>query len=334
MSYGKGGRPRVGKRTIIKTPAPKPKPTPTPPKARITEASKSELTEEQKEEIKKKEVTDSILSLIRYETKFRSGNVVYDLKPTVDFNKVVIELCKLDFLSVKERNEFINNFNFNKTSIRDFNNAKSKYTAEVFPLIQHALFVANYVIDGYNKKIDILNRLNIPGIGNQLSRIGVAESSDKNYESTDVVLNLDDISKNEYGKVIIPNSVSNGINTKINLKKVSPQKTDLNGNDLFQKIGEKINDNLKKFIVENLLNYNKDNKNIESTDAVKTVEERNFKEGTNTKSIDDCSYNYAIQDIKNLLKEGSSTSLTHARILVRRLIYEKKILSLISVATP
>ena len=323
MGDRKVGRPGVRKGTTIKTPAVKPKPTlkvtpkpaakatstatvtpATTTRVGVTGASKPELTEKQKEETKKK-VTNSILSLIRYETKFRSGNVVYDLKPTVDFNKVVIELCKLDFLSVKERNEFINNFNFNKTSIRDFNNAKSKYTAEVFPLIQHALFVANYIIDGYNKKIDILNRLNIPGIGNQLSRIGVAESSDKNYESTDVVLNLDDISKNEYGKVIIPNSVSNGINTKINLKKVSPQKTDLNGNDLFQKIGEKINDNLKKFIVENLLNYNKDNKNIESTDAVKTVEERNFKEGTNTKSIDDCSYNYAIQDIKNLLKAGT-----------------------------
>lgn len=38
--------------------------------------------------------------------------------------------------------------------------------------------------------------------------------------------------------------------------------------------------------------------------------------------------------IKNLLKEGSLTSLAHARILVRRLIYEKKILSLISLATP
>ena len=38
--------------------------------------------------------------------------------------------------------------------------------------------------------------------------------------------------------------------------------------------------------------------------------------------------------IKNLLKKGSSTSLAHARIFVRGLIYEKKILSLISLATP
>ena len=303
MGDRKVGRPGVEKGTIIKTPAAKPKPKPTlkvtpKPAAKatstatvtpatttrvgVTGASKPELTEKQKEETKKK-VTNSILGLIRYKKELKSETVYY-LESKVDFNKVVIELCKLDFLSVKERNEFINNFKFNETSIRDFDNAKSKYTAAVFPLIQHALFVANYVIDGYNKKIDILNKLNIPGVGKQLSKIVVAEGLDKNYESTDVVLNLDDISKNEYGKVIIPNSVSNGINTKINLKKVSPQKTDSNGSDLFQEIGKKINSNLKKFIVENLLNYNKDNKE--------------------SYSIDDCSYNYAIQDIKNLLKAG------------------------------
>ena len=274
MGDRKGVRPGVEKGTTIKTSA---------AKARITGASKPELTEKQKEEIKKKEVTNSILGLIRYKKELKSETVYY-LKSEVDFNKVVIELCKLDFLSVEERNNFINNFTFNETSIRDFKNAKDNYTTKVFPLIRHALFVANYVIDGYNKKIDILNKLNIPGVGKQLSKIVVAEGLDKNYESTDVVLNLDDISKNEYGKVIIPNSVSNGINTKINLKKVSPQKTDSNGSDLFQEIGKKINSNLKKFIVENLLNYNKDNKE--------------------SYSIDDCSYNYAIQDIKNLLKAG------------------------------
>ena len=224
MGDRNGVRPGAGKGTT-KTPAAKAKATPkaTVTRVGVTGASKSELTEEQKKEIKKKEVTNSILGLIRYKKELKSETVYY-LKSEVDFNKVVIELCKLDFLSVKERNEFINNFNFNKTSIRDFNNAKSKYTAEVFPLIQHALFVANYIIDGYNKKIDILNKLNIPGVGKQLSKIVVAESSDKNYESTDVVLNLDDISKNEYGKVIIPNSVSNGINTKINLKKFHHKK--------------------------------------------------------------------------------------------------------------
>ena len=281
MSDRNGGRPGVRKATPKAKPAAKATATVTSTTTRVggTGASNSELTEKQKE-IKKK-VTNSILSLFRCETKLRSG-IVYDLKSTVDFNKVVIELCKLDFLSVEERNNFINNFTFDKTAIRDFNNAKSNYTTKVFPLIQHALFVANYIIDGYNKKIDVLNRLNISGIGNQLSRIGVTEKLDKTG-NIDVSLNLDNLQK-ENGKIIIPNSVSNGINTKINLKKVSPQKTDLNGNDLFQKIGGKINDNLKEFIIKDLLKYNKDNKE--------------------SYSIDDCSYNYAIQDIKNLLKAG------------------------------
>ena len=280
MGDRKGMRPGVEKGTTIKTSTLKVTPKPAA-KARITGASKPELTEKQKEEIKKKEVTNSILGLIRYKKELKSETVYY-LKSEVDFNKVVIELCKLDFLSVEERNNFINNFTFDKTAIRDFNNAKSNYTTKVFPLIQHALFVANYIIDGYNKKIDVLNRLNISGIGNQLSRIGVTEKLDKTG-NIDVSLNLDNLQK-ENGKIIIPNSVSNGINTKINLKKVSPQKTDLNGNDLFQKIGGKINDNLKEFIIKDLLKYNKDNKE--------------------SYSIDDCSYNYAIQDIKNLLKAG------------------------------